>query len=115
MQLLTAYPGERRIKLGEDPLRLRFAAVLQARAGVGVNQAVAVLPEKRSPRLLAGGIHWPFNVAERSGFLQQRQPLLSHPGISLFTGADQPHQLAVQTLHKAVIQRWGNIAHRLFG
>lgn len=66
LQLFAADAGKGGVELGEDPLRLRRAAVLQASAGGIIDKPVAVLPEKGSPRLLAGGIHWAFHVRERA-------------------------------------------------
>ncbi|KUQ10542.1 hypothetical protein AWI07_10660 [Enterobacter roggenkampii] len=42
-----------------------------------------------------------------------RQPLLCHARIRLFAGADQPDQLAVETLHKPVVERRRDSPQRL--
>ncbi|MNB79958.1 hypothetical protein D3C75_267080 [compost metagenome] len=115
LQLFAADAGEGRIELGQNPLRLRFTAVLQARAGSRVDQTVTVLPEKFSPRLLPGSVHRAFDLIQRRRALQQGQPLLCHLRIGFFAGADQPHQLAVEALHKAVVQRRGDRPEGLFG
>ncbi len=64
LQLFAADARKGGVKLGQDPLGLRLATALQARAGGRVNQAVAVLPEKFSPGLLPGGIHRPFYLVQ---------------------------------------------------
>lgn len=82
-------------------------------AGGGIDQAISVLPEELSPGFLPGGVHRAFDLAERIAALQQRQPLLRHARIGLFAGADQPDQLAVETLHKPVVERRRDRPQRL--
>nr|VUD29297.1 Uncharacterised protein [Raoultella sp. NCTC 9187] len=114
LQLFAADAGEGGVELREDPLRLGFAVVLQAGAGGIVNQSVAVLPEKSAPGLLAGGIHRALHRRQRVGVLQQPEPLAGHLRVGLLAGADQPHQLPVKALHKALIEARRNGAKRLF-
>ena len=72
-----------------------------------------MLPEKGPPGLLIIGIHWAFDVCQRFRGLQQTQPVAGHLRIGLFTGADQPDQLAVKALHKTVVQAGRDCAKRL--
>ena len=71
MQLLAAHAGKGGVELGQDPLSLRFTAVLQAGAGGRIDQAIAVLPEEISPGLLPGGIQRTFYDTQRLAALQQ--------------------------------------------
>ena len=109
LQLFTAHPGEGGIQLRQNPLRLRVAAVLQTSAGGLIDQAVAMLPEKGAPCLLAVGVHRAFDVRQRVGFLQQREPVARHLRIGLFTRAYQPDQLLVEALHETVVQARRNV------
>ena len=71
LQLLAAHAGKGGIELGQDPLGLRFTAVLQAGAGGRIDQAIAVLPEEISPGLLPGGVQRTFYDIQRLAALQQ--------------------------------------------
>ena len=113
MQLFAADAGKGGVELGEDPLRLRRAAVLQASAGGIIDKPVAVLPEKGSPRLLAGGIHWAFHVRESVRLLKESEPFACRLRTGLLAGAHQPDYLPVQPLHKAIVQGRGNSAKGL--
>ena len=113
LQLFAADAGEGGVELGEDPLRLRRAAVLQAGAGSIIDKPVAVLPEKCSPGLLAGGIHRAFHLCESVRLLKESEPFACRLRTGLLAGAHQPDYLPVQPLHKAIVQGRGNRAKGL--